>query len=62
MCIIKNINKKKKTCDPIFESLAGEYLHPLSSTEKWENIARDFGETWNLPHVVGAIDGKLIRI
>ena len=37
-------------------------MHPPSSTEEWENIARDFQETWNLPHVVGIIDGKHIRI
>ena len=52
----------RETCDAIFEALAGEYLHPPSSTEEWENIARDFQETWNLPHVVGAIDGKHVRI
>ena len=55
-CIIR------ETFDAIFEALAGEYLHPPSSTEEWENIAHDFQETWNLPHVVGAIDGKHIRI
>ena len=52
----------RETYDAIFEALAGEYLHPPSSTEEWENIARDFQETWNLSHVVGAIDGKHIRI
>ena len=39
----------RETCDVIFEALAGEYLGLLSSTEKWENFARDFQETWNLP-------------
>ena len=33
-----------------------------SSTEKWENNACDFQETWNLPHVVSAINSKHIRI
>ena len=52
----------RETCDAIFEALADEYLRPPSSTEEWKNIARDFQETWNLPHVVGAIDDKHIRI
>ena len=52
----------RETYDAIFEALAGEYLHPPSSTEEWENIARDFQETRNLPRVVGATDGKHIRI
>ena len=52
----------KETYGTIFEALAGEYLHPPSSRKEWENIARDSQETWNLPHVVGAIDGKHIRI
>ena len=51
----------RETCDATFEALACEYLHPPSSTE-WENIGCDLQETWNLPHVVGAIDGKHIRI
>ena len=38
----------RETCDAIFEAVAGEYLHPASSTEEWENIARDFQETWIL--------------
>ena len=51
-----------ETCDVMFEALAVEYLHPPSLTEEWGNIARDFQETWNLPHVVDAIDDKHIRI
>ena len=53
----------RETCDAIFEALAGEYLHPPLSTEEWENIARDFQETWNLRHLpTSVVDGKQIRI
>ena len=52
----------KETCGAIFESLSGEYLDPHSSRKEWENIAHDFQKTWNLPHVVGAIDDKYITI
>ena len=51
----------REICDAMFEA-AGEYLHPPSSIEERVNIARDFQETWNLPRVIGAIDGKHIRI
>lgn len=50
------------TCDEIFESPAGQYVHLPSSTEKWENITCDFQETWNLPHIVVIIDDKHIRV
>ena len=35
----------RETCDTRFEALARKYLPPPSSTEEWENIARDFQET-----------------
>ena len=37
-------------------------LHQHGMGNYWENIDHDFQETWNLPHVVGAIVGKHIRI
>ena len=52
-CIIR------ETCNAIFEALAGEYF---ASTEEWKNIACDFQETWNLPHLVGVTDGNHTRI
>ena len=52
----------RETCKAIFEDLEGQYLHPPLSKEERENIARDFQETWNLFHAVGAIDDKHIRI
>ena len=39
-----------------------EYLKPPRSPEEWFSIANDFEHTWNLPHVIGSIDGKHIRI
>ena len=52
----------RETCKAIFEDLAGQYLHPPLWKGEWENIYRDFQETWNLFHAVGAIDDKHIRI
>ena len=34
---------------------------PPRTTDDWKNIAKDFYEIWNLPHCIGAIDGKHAR-
>ena len=52
----------KETCNAIYEVLAPEYLRPPSSHEDWRNIASDFEQIWNMPHVIGALDGKHIRV
>ena len=52
----------KETCDAIYEALTPDYLPPPSSVEVWMEIAKDFQTIWNIPHVLGALDGKHIRI
>ena len=51
-----------ETCAAIWECLKEQYARPPRTTEDWKNIVKDFYEIWNLPHCIGAIDGKHIRI
>ena len=51
-----------KTCDAIFEILAPIYLTTPSCQEEWLKIANRFEELWNLPNMIGALDGKHIHI
>ena len=52
----------RETCDAIFCCLSEKYLKSPQSEEDWNKISEDYEKIWNLPHVVGAIDGKHIRI
>ena len=38
------------------------YFQTPSTNEEWEDIAQMFHDRWNLPHVIGALDGKHVRI
>ena len=49
-------------CDVIYNTLKSEYLKFPESEEDWLKIATGFEEKWQLPHCVGAADGKHIRI
>ena len=51
-----------ETCDAIYTSLAENYLSPPATQSDWLKIAEQFEELWNMPHVIGCIDGKHIRI
>ena len=42
--------------------LAKKYLPTPSTEEAWKEIAEEFENEWNLPHVIGALDGKHIAI
>ena len=39
-----------------------EYVSPSSSPEDWKRISNDFCQIWNMPHCIGAIDGKHVCI
>ena len=51
-----------EVCHAIVDTYADQYM-PLPSTEaQWRTIAEDFERRWNVPHCIGAIDGKHIAI
>lgn len=50
------------TCLAIWDALSETYLKPPSTSEDWKHIAGDLSSIWNMPHCVGAIDGKHIAI
>eukprot|EP00112_Aurelia_sp_Birch-Aquarium-sp1_P024049 Seg7421.1 transcript_id=Seg7421.1/GoldUCD/mRNA.D3Y31 product="Protein ANTAGONIST OF LIKE HETEROCHROMATIN PROTEIN 1" protein_id=Seg7421.1/GoldUCD/D3Y31 len=52
----------KEVCEAIYDLLAPIYMRPPSTSEEWKLIAEDFENLWNMPHVIGAIDGKHIAI
>ena len=52
----------RETRKAIYYVLAPIYLEPPSSPREWKKNSKEFEETWNLPHVIGAIDGKHIRV
>ncbi|XP_066974246.1 uncharacterized protein [Macrobrachium rosenbergii] len=51
-----------ETCRVIVSALGDEELQVPQTPEAWKQVARGFEEWWNFPHVIGAIDGKHIRL
>lgn len=45
----------------IWQELQPQHM-PVPTKETFEKIAEDFYNIWNFPHVIGAIDGKHIRV
>jgi hypothetical protein len=46
------------TCKAIWSALAGTYIKCPSTEEEWLQVAKAFGEKWNYPFCLGALDGK----
>lgn len=51
----------KETCEAIWECLHEEQLKQ-PSTQDWLKISSEFESLWNMPHCIGAMDGKHIVI
>ena len=51
-----------KTSSAIWKALRDIYVRPPSSPDDWREISRGFEDLWNLPHCVGAIDGKHVNM
>nr|XP_050022890.2 uncharacterized protein LOC126516840 [Dermacentor andersoni] len=49
-------------CQVLWDVLGPLYVACPSSADEWLRIASDFEERWNMPHCVGAIDGKHVAI
>ncbi|KAH6942924.1 hypothetical protein HPB50_011960 [Hyalomma asiaticum] len=49
-------------CQALWDVLGPVYVARPSSASEWLQIAREFEERWNMPHCVGAIDGKHVAI
>ena len=47
--------------DAIWECLVPE-LMPVPTKDDWKGMADVFGERWNFPHCIGALDGKHVAI
>ena len=49
-------------CKAIWDCLSEQYVRPPRTSDDWKRIAKDFENIWNLPHRIGAIDGKHVSI
>ena len=51
-----------ETCKAIITAYAEQWIKTPRTQEEWNRVAEGFERRWNLPHCVGALDGKHIRI
>jgi hypothetical protein len=51
-----------ETSIAIIQVLLRDYVSAPNSEDQWKSISREFEQTWQFPHVVGALDGKHVVI
>ena len=55
-------NIVRDVCIALYEALSPIYLRPPATEAEWRSISDDFEKIWDLPHCVGALDGKHVAI
>ncbi|KAK5649473.1 hypothetical protein RI129_000502 [Pyrocoelia pectoralis] len=51
-----------ETCAVIWDQLSPVYLKSPSTEKEWQDISHGFLQRWDMPHCLGAIDGKHVNI
>lgn len=49
-------------CEAIKLEYQNEVIKFPTTAEEWLAVARDFEQRWNVPHAIGALDGKHVKI
>ena len=57
ICIILS-----ETCKKLWEVSSSSHVRTPSTVLGWEKISKEFFDMWDMPHCIGAIDGKHIAI
>ena len=49
-------------CRVIIDELRADHQTCPITPEAWKELEREFTLTWNVPHAIGALDGKHVKI
>ena len=51
-----------EVCRAIQDEFTREYLRCPTTPDEWKELEREFGIRWNVPHALGALDGKHVAL
>ena len=51
-----------ETCEKLWEVLSSSYVRAPSTVLEWTKITKELFDIWDMPHCIGATDGKHIAV